>query len=99
MDYSEFVDADRRLAILRFLSEQADYSLNEGVTQMALKGVGHTISRTAIAADFDWLAERKLVTITSIGEGRIRVAWLTQLGSDVAQGLEQVEGVKRPGPG
>lgn len=36
-NYKQIVAEDRRLAILRFLSEEADFAVNDSVMQKALK--------------------------------------------------------------
>lgn len=99
MSFAVAEAADRRLVILRYLAAQPDYSLNESVMLSGLEVVGHAVSRSQIAADYDWLAEKGLITIREIMDGKVRVGTLTVLGDDVAKGRERVEGVKRPGPG
>lgn len=41
---------NRRLAILRFLAEDQDYSLNTSVLQSALAAIGHGVSRDVVEA-------------------------------------------------
>lgn len=43
MEFSELVDSDRRLVILRALEEDAGYSLNESVIQSVLEALGHNV--------------------------------------------------------
>ena len=45
MGYQDFETEDRRLAELRYLSEQNDYSMNDSVMQTALESIGHSVSR------------------------------------------------------
>lgn|SRR5690554_4807136 len=96
MSYREIMDADRRLVILRLLSESGGYQANEYLLHSALPGFGHTVSHDRVRADLDWLAEQGLVTVTATGE--LRVATLTARGLDVAAGRAEVSGVKRPDP-
>lgn len=95
--YQDFVAADRRLAVLRFLSSDPDYAMNDTVIQGALASIGHGVSRDVVKADFAWLAEQGLVTV-EIVMGKIHVATTTARGLDAATGRAIVPGVARPGP-
>lgn len=97
--YNEFVAEDRRLAILRFLAEDSDYSLNDSVLQTALGHVGHGVSRDVLRNDLAWLSEQGLATVEQVMGGKVAVARLTDRGADVAAGRAVVPGVKRPTPG
>lgn len=97
--YTDFVAEDRRLGILRFLAEDADYSLNDSVLQTALDHIGHGVSRDVLRTDLAWLAEQGLVTVEAVMGGKVAVATLTARGADVAGGRAVVPGVKRPTPG
>ncbi len=96
MSLSDIITADIRLAILRGLSEDLDYSLNEAILQRMLSALGHGISADRLRSELAWLEEQRLVT-TEIESG-ILVARLTTRGEDVAQGRARVPGVARPGP-
>jgi len=97
VSFPDFVTEDRRLAILRLLSEQQGYSLNDSVLHDALEQLGHSVPRAIVRDDMNWLAERDLVSIETVA-GRVAVATLTERGADVAAGRTRVEGVKRPSP-
>lgn len=97
MSYPDYINEDRRLAILRFLSEENDYSLNDSVMQDALSAIGHSVSRDVILADFAYLEELSLITSVVI-HNKIHVAKITRRGNDVAKGLAQVPGIKKPRP-
>ncbi len=98
MAYRDFMTEDRRLAELRFLAEDNDYSLNDSVMQTALGEIGHGVSREVIWADFAFLAELGLITVEKPLDGRVTVARLTSRGEDVARGRATVPGVKKPRP-
>lgn len=88
---------DRRLVILRYLSEDDDYSLNDSMLDKCLAGIGHGVSRDVLRADLAWLAEQGLLTTEEVGT--IVVATLTGRGDDVAKGRAVVPGIARPRPG
>jgi len=96
-EFQQKVAEDRRLVILRFLAEDADYAMNTSLLQTALEAVGHGVSRDLVNADAAWLEESELVHCEDLTG--IRVVRITQRGLDVARGRAVVPGVKRPGPG
>lgn len=98
MAYRDFITEDRRLAELRFLAEDNDYSLNDSVMQTALEQIGHSVSREVIWADFAYLEELGLIRVDKPLDGRVTVARLTPRGEDVARGRATVPGVKKPRP-
>ena len=97
MGFPELVTENRRLAILRFLASDSDYSLNDSIMQTALKSIGHGVSRDVIRVDFAWLAEQGIVTHDT-ALGTVHVARLTERGLDVAEGRAVVPGIARPAP-
>ncbi len=98
MGYRDFETEDRRLAELRYLSEQNDYSMNDSVMQTALESIGHSVSREVILADFSFLQELGLIYQDEVLKGRVIVAHLTGRGEDVAKGRTTVPGIKKPRP-
>lgn len=96
MSFAKFKTEDRRLVILRLLSEDASYSANCSIIQSALVMFGHKVSRDRVHTDLDWLAEQELITLEIFKS--TRVAKLTQDGLDVSKGVKVVSGVKRPAP-
>jgi hypothetical protein len=96
-EFERLVVADRRLEILRLLTEGPGYQLNVFVLRPALQSRGHTVSHDNVATDLAWLAEQGLVTVSQASD--VTVGKLTQRGADVAAGLAIVPGVKRPEPG
>lgn len=101
MALSQLLVADRRLCVLRFLSEDRDYTLNESLIQDALGIVGHAVSRDVVRSDLTWLEEQGLVQVRRepFGGKELLIATLTERGGDVATGRASVPGIKRPGPG
>ena len=96
INFEELLNEDRRLVILRCLSEDSGYDLNESVLQSMLEAIGHNASRDRIRTDLKWLEEQGLVDLREIVS--VQVATLTARGLDVAHGKVVVPGVKRPGP-
>ncbi|MGD8388169.1 MAG: ArsR family transcriptional regulator [Desulfobacteraceae bacterium] len=94
--FSDLIQEDRRLVILRTLEEDPGYSLNESVIQSVLNALGHSVSRDRVRMDLAWLVEQGLLTIEHVLS--VQVASLTQRGADVATGLAVVPGVKKPRP-
>lgn len=96
-NYKQIVAEDRRLAILRFLSEEADFAVNDSVMQKALKQIGHGVAREVVQADYAFLSDLGLISI-EIVMNKIHVATLTNAGLDVANGVKVVPGISRPRP-
>lgn len=89
---------NRRLAILRFLAEDQDYSLNTSVLQSALAAIGHGVSRDVVEADAAWLAEQGLATMERLDNLPVTVLRISARGMDVARGAASHPGVDRPLP-
>jgi hypothetical protein len=98
VSYAQFVTEDRRLAALRFLADDADYTINDSVLEKALSAVGHAASRADFRADLSWMEGQTLVTVRREFDGRVWVVTLTNRGLDVARGLATHPGVARPSP-
>lgn len=97
---AEKLAEDRRLVILRCLSEVAGYAANEQVMRAALDHFGHRIGRDVLRQDIAWLRDASLLRVellyppTSGAE-----LWLLHLlpaGDDVAHGRVQHHGIARP---
>ncbi len=97
MDYKDFIAEDRRLAILRFLAEEQDYSLNDSVLHIALEKIGHAVARDVVKADLEFLRDIGLIKLELV-LNKVLVAKITQRGFDVASGRTVVTGIKRPAP-
>lgn len=98
MSYADVVEADRKLLILRLLSEAAGYRLNSSVLATALGEWGHRVSADQARTYIAWLAEQGLITAETVSD-RVLVATITDRGLDVASGAALVPGVARPRPG
>lgn len=96
MSFADVVIADIRLVILKALSEDQGYSMNESVLQEVLLMFGHTVSRDRVKTELRWLEEQRLVTISDVFG--VLVAKIGSRGVDVASGASRVDGVKRPRP-
>ena len=92
------ITKNRRLAILRFLAEDADYSHNTSVLQSALAQIGHGVPRDVVEAGAAWLDEQELATIDRVEDLPVTVLRITARGLDVARGLAIHPGVDRPLP-
>jgi hypothetical protein len=87
----------RRLKILQILREAVAYTLTETVLRGSLEAAGYPVSVSDLRADFVHLRDRDCIH-TDMPAG-VWIATLTRTGGDVAQGLEEVDGVAKPGPG
>ncbi len=94
--FADLLTSDLRLVILRLLSEDQGYALNDSVLRSALASFGHTVSRDRVRTELRWLEEQGLVANREVAS--VLVANLTGRGADVASGAARVDGVKRPGP-
>lgn len=102
MSLQQLLDEDRRLVVLRILSEADDYSLNESLVEKLLArfrlGI---VGRDLVRAHLAWLEGHGLVTVDRIEVGNGRDLWigkLTKTGLEVSQGRPW-PGVARPSPG
>jgi hypothetical protein len=97
-NWTEHLEHDRRLVMLRLLAMQPGYMANDSVLHAGLERMGHIVSRDRVQGDLAWLSEQSLVELDLVNE-RVHVAKVTQRGIDVAQGRTVHPGVKRPSPG
>ena len=95
-DMQDIISKNRRLAILRFLSEEQDYAMNTSTLQAALRAIGHGVPRDTVA-DALWLAEQGLARRQRLDVG-VTVLTVTPRGVEVAQGIAGHPGVDRPLP-
>ncbi len=93
--YSDYLQADRRLVLLRILAEQTGRRANSSVLTVALDHFGHAVSRDWTRGQLRWLEEQQLVRIEDIGP--VLVATLTERGGDVVRGAAVVPGISQPG--
>lgn len=95
--FAERLREDRRLLLLRLLTESNAYRSNSGVLHTTLYALGVAASRDDVRTDLAWLAEQGLVRLEDVAAS-VDVVSLTPRGHDVAQGHAHVPGVSRPEP-
>lgn len=96
-DFKTHMAMDRRLCILRLLTETGG-SANDSVLHTALEALGHRRqTRTIIREDIHFLTTNGLVREEWVKT--VLIATITQRGVDVAEGRDYVEGVKKPAIG
>ena len=86
-----------RLIILRLLEGSRGYASNDSVLVDVIPSLGLTPTRDQVAGTLTWLDEQGLVSVEIVA-GDLRVVKLTQRGVDVARGMGEHPGVKRPSP-
>lgn len=95
--FAERLREDRRLVLLRLLSEQNGYRANASVLHAGLHALAVAASRDDVRTDLHWLQDQSLVRLSEPVSG-VLAAELTARGHDVATGLAVVPGVNRPSP-
>jgi len=96
-NFQEHLARDRRLCILRLLTETGG-TANDSVLHTALESLGHRKQpRSVIHEDIRFLQGVGLVVDEWLS--RVLIVTLTQRGVNVAEGREEVEGVKKPAIG
>ena len=84
----------RRLAILKHLERSSEFTSNASILIDVVRGVGIASSDAQIRGALAWLDERELIEMTD--HGHVVIATATVRGAEVARGLVQHPGVKRP---
>ncbi|MEP7041866.1 MAG: ArsR family transcriptional regulator [Dokdonella sp.] len=95
--FAERLREDRRLVLLRLLSEQGGYRANSSILHAGLQHLGVQASRDDVSTDLAWLRDQSLLSLDQATES-VQVATLTARGQDVVHGLAAVPGVSRPSP-
>lgn len=97
--YAEILAADRRLAILRLLTE-AGGQAGESVIEKGLHLLGHRagVDRDQVRRDLRDLADAACVE-TEIFADKVMIAHITRRGVSASNGVITVEGVARPAMG
>lgn len=96
-DYLEHIAQDRRLAMLRLLTESRG-SANESVLHVGLEALGHRHQpRSQIRDDIRYLEKLDLLKVDIVSG--VMVCDITRRGVDVAEGRAEAEGVKKPSIG
>ena len=101
MNFAALLAEDRRLVILRCLTEVPGYEANESVLRTGLAHFGHRVPTDTVRAELQWLADRDLLAVEKLpaSGGDLWLATLTAAGRDVAEGDRVMPGVKRREPG
>jgi len=87
---------EQRLALLRWLHAMPTYTGNEELAERYLAAVGLVTAHADLRERLRELEREELVTLRM--RCALMVITLTRRGSDAAQGLVVVEGVRKPGP-
>ena len=95
--FARYLREDRRLLILRLLSRQGDYCLNDGLLLQGLDHLGHGIGRTQLRRDLVFLQKLTLLDCWTLSDQLQRVC-LREMGLEVIQGKCRVVGVRAPTP-
>ena len=95
--FAEKLREDRRLVILRLLSEQPQYRMNSSNIYLGLNHLGVVGSRDDVLTDLHWLKDQGLLVLEDVPEvPHLALCALTARGQDVAGGAARVPGVSVP---
>lgn len=95
--YQEQLMYDRRLCILRLLTEYKG-TANESILHSGLKALGHAkLGRSAVRTDIRFLIDVGCLTDEFMGD--VQVVSITKRGVEVADGCIEVDGIKPPSIG
>lgn len=95
-DYTDFMRASLRLAILQLLYAAPSYTLNDIDLKKSLSARGQAVSSDILRSNLQWLHEQSLLLATQSPD--FWVVTLTATGGDVVNGLTTVPNVARPEP-
>ena len=104
MSYPAAIAADRRLLLLRALSQAHRYTAAARLLRSFLDSLGRPVGSDLLQHELAWLAEMGLIALDRSAacpepaEGET-IATLLPRGLDVAEGRTVVPGVRRPEPG
>lgn len=97
--FTERLREDRRLVMLRLLSEQPGYRMNSSNLHAGLHHLAVAASRDDVATDLHWLRDQSLVQLETVPEApSLYLVTITARGNDVAVGNASVPGISRPTP-
>ena len=96
MNYTDVIAQDFRLVVIRALSEQNDYTLNESILVDMSTQYGHRATRDYARAELRWLESVGAITVQEAGT--VLVATLTERGLDHVELRMTIDGIKRPSP-
>lgn len=96
-DYVGTLAKHRRLTILKFLADCAEYTSNASILVEICNKFGVTSTRDQVAGDLSWMRDNGMVTYEDHGDFIVVTA--TGHGVEIADGRARHEGVQRPRPG
>lgn len=97
--YTQVITEDRRMMMLRLLSEAPEYALNSTNLYGWLLNLKIPATRALVLQDLRFLADAGLVRLESLADiENLYAVTLTPGGLDVSAGREIVNGVSRPEP-
>ena len=96
--FAERLREDRRLVILRLLSEQPGYTSNSSVIHAGLRHLGVMCQRDDVISDLDMLKAEGLIKTDEVEVGNLVIITLRARGQSVVEGSLTVPGVSRPSP-
>ena len=95
--YSEHFNEEARLVIIRTLSEQSDYRLNDSLLVQVLNGYGFNRGRDYVRAQLEWL-ETSAGAVTTRIMGSAIVAEITEAGLEHVGRARRLPGIKPMSP-
>lgn len=97
--FAERLREERRLVMLRLLSEQPGYRMNSSTLHAGLHHLAVACSRDDVITDLHWLKDQGMVTADPVPEvDSLYLVAITARGHDVASGHAAVPGISRPTP-
>jgi hypothetical protein len=95
--FAEKLREDRRLVILRLLSEQPQFRMNSSNVYLGLNHLGVLGTRDDVLTDLHWLKDQGLLRLDDVPEvPSLMLCTLTARGQDVSTGSARVPGVSVP---
>ena len=95
--YANHYDESARLTVLRALSEQNDFQLNDSVLMHVLRDFGFAKGRDYLRTQLRFLAD-EAGAINLLEKHGMMIAALTEAGLDHVERRRVLSGVHRPGP-
>lgn len=97
--FADRLREDRRLVMLRLLSEQPGYRMNSSNLHAGLHYLAVACTRDDVSTDLHWLRDQGMVVLDTVAEvGGLYLVTISSRGKEVAEGLTHVPGISRPTP-
>lgn len=80
------------------LRRHPGYMANQETLLAALRGMGHALNRDQLHIELAWLDQVADALVDQVSGG-VHIATLTGDGLEVAEGLRDIPGIRRPRPG